>query len=309
MMTLVCFFTSPSLEIYASGGINNKNLIIIQSQKIAAYDEAIKGFKDEWKGKDVTIKETYDLGGNVEEGRRVIQTIKNDRLKPDLILTVGILATILAKEQFPDIPIVFCMVINHERFNLQDDNVFGVSLDAAVGDQFAVFRELIRSYKRIGIIYDPVNTGKIVSEAALVARNTDMRLLMAEVTSHTEVESALRNMIGKIDALWIVPDVTVITKDSLDNINKVALKHRLPTFCTSDILVKQGILLSVSADYTSIGVQAARLSGTLLNSPAIMPQGIQRPEKLRITINRKTAERIGVDVSPFQSRSDVVFYP
>lgn len=298
-----------------------KNVIIIRSQKIAAYDEAIKGFEEGCKGQDISIRTIYDMEGDIDEGKKVIQYMKNDMQKPDLIVTVGILATVLAKEQFPDVPMIFCMVVNHKRFDLHEPNITGISSDASVEDQLTLMKELLGTKKKIGVIYDPIHTGKIVSEAALIAEKFGLELIKREVTSDTEVASALKNIINKIHAFWILPDDTVVTKDSLSTICKLALKHRLPTFCTSNAIVKQGAMLSLSPDYMSIGLQAARMAKALLITPkafgqdtgrqgkTIYSMSIRKPDRLKIMVNTKTVKDIGLDILPLQSYPDVVFYP
>lgn len=73
-------------------------VIIIRSQHIAAYNEAIKGFEEGCKGNNISIKAIYDLKGDAAECKRVIQNIKDDDRKPMLIFAVGVLAATLAKE-------------------------------------------------------------------------------------------------------------------------------------------------------------------------------------------------------------------
>ncbi|MDO8140623.1 MAG: ABC transporter substrate binding protein, partial [Candidatus Brocadiales bacterium] len=199
-------------------------VVIIQSQQIAAYNEAIKGFEEGCKGKNISIKSIYDLNGDADEGKRIIQNIKDKKLKPDLILAVGVLAATLVKDQFTDIPIIFCMVINHNRFNLQGANITGISSEVSVEDQFSILKELLGAHRNVGVIYDPMKTGKIVSEADAVAKRLEFNLLKTKITSENEVASALKNMVGKIDALWMIPDSTVITKNALTVISKTVLE-------------------------------------------------------------------------------------
>ncbi|HHT9136416.1 MAG TPA: ABC transporter substrate-binding protein [Candidatus Wunengus sp. YC60] len=296
-------FLSP--QIFA----RENTVVIIQSQQIAAYNEAIKGFEEGCKGKNISIKSIYDLNGDADEGKRIIQNIKDKKLKPDLILAVGVLAATLVKDQFTDIPIIFCMVINHNRFNLQGANITGISSEVSVEDQFAILKELLGAHKNVGVIYDPMKTGKIVSEADVVAKRLEFNLIKTKIASENEVASALKNMIGKIDALWMIPDSTVITKNALTVISKTVLEHHLPTFCTSDAIVKAGALASVSADYTYTGLQAARMAQTLLNNPTTTSLGIKQPDKLKLTLNTQTAEIIGVNLASFQTHPDVVLYP
>ena len=286
-----------------------RTVIVIQSQPIAAYNEAIKGFEESCKRNNISIAGIYDLKGDIDEGKRVIKNIKDDKLRPDLILAVGILATTLVKEQFTNVPIIFCMVINHERFNLEGANVTGISSEASTRDQFAVLKELLGTQRNVGVIYDPMKTGRIVSEADLVAKRFEFNLLKAEVASESEVASALTGMVDKIDALWIVPDGTVVTKESLEIILKTSQKHRLPVFCTSSAIVRAGALVSISPDYRQTGIQAAQLAQTLLNNSTVISLGVKQPDKLKITLNTQTTGIIRVDTSPLRSRPDVVFYP
>lgn len=283
-----------------------KLVTIVQSQQISAYNEVIKGFEEACKGENISIKAIYDLKGDIEKGKRTVQNIKIDKLQTNLILAVGVLATTLVKEQFPDIPIIFCMVINHERFDFQGANITGISCEASVEDQFTILKELHGANKNIGVIYDPWKTGKIISEAILVAKKLESNLIKTEVASEKEVAPAIKNIINKISALWIVPDGTVITKETIDGIIKLTQKHRLPTFCTSPAIVKAGALVSISPDYTYMGLQAAQLAQTLLSDQAITSLGIKQPEKLKFTVNTRTAEIIGVNLSSFKSCPDVV---
>lgn len=309
---VLCFILAFLLQtsVLISPVIAAENtVIIIRSQQIAAYNEAIKGFEEGCKGKNISIKAIYDLNGDTEDGKRIIQNIKDSGSNPKLILAIGVLAATLVKDQFPDVPIIFCMVINHERFNLQGANITGISSEASLEDQFAILKELLGKQKKVGIIYDPAKTGKIISEATISAKEFEFNLIKAEVISEKEVASALKNLIKEIDALWVIPDSTVITKNTLTVISKISLEHRLPIFCTSDAIVKAGALLSVSPNYTSTGLQAAHLAQTLLNNPTTTSLGIKQPDKLKLTLNTQTAKLIGINLSLTKYHPDIVLYP
>lgn len=295
----------PGAPTFAKG----HTAIVIQSQTLGAYSEAVMGFEEGCKEKGVAIKAIYDMKGDADEGKNVIKNIKDKNFRPDLIFAVGVLATTLIKEQFTDIPIIFCMVINHERFNLKGTNITGISAEASIEYQFEVLREIIGTQRNIGVVYDPMKTEKIVSAADLVAKRLEFNFIKTPVASEDDVVSALNRMIDKIDALWIIPDGTVVTKDSLEYILKTSQKRQLPVFCTSSALVKAGALISISPDYRQTGHQAAQLAQTLLNSPKVLSLGVKQPDKLKITVNTKTAGTIRIDISPLRSRPGVVFYP
>lgn len=185
----------------------------------------------------------------------------------------------------------------------------GISSAASIEDQFRVLNEVLGEKKNIGVIYDPTKTGKIISDALLVSKKYEFSIIEAKVASENEIVSALKNIIKRIDALWIVPDGTVVTKDSMDVIIKSTQKHRIPVFCTASAIVKTGALISVSPDYKYTGIQASQFAKTLLDSSKTTSLGVKEPEKLEITITNETAKIINVDLSPIRSRSNVVLYP
>ncbi|HHT9110291.1 MAG TPA: ABC transporter substrate-binding protein [Candidatus Brocadiaceae bacterium] len=318
---LACVFF-PSLQIFtpcvfAKGTTLSKytdsvdnNVIVIRSQDIAAYNEAIEGFTGGCKSNNISIGAVYDLKGDEEEGKKVIQDIKINYHKPKLILAVGILAATIAKKQFTDIPIIYCMVVNHERFDLGGNNVTGISSEAPIEEQFAIFKKFFGRNKNIGVIFDPTSgSEKIVAEAEQIAQLYDFNLIKAEVTLTNEITPALGKIIDEIDALWIIPDYVVVTRDSLNTILKMTSKKRLPTFGSSSAMVKAGALFSISPDYAYTGLQASQIARILLNNPDSISLGVKKPERLKLAFNTQTAKIIGINLMPFQSRPDVMLFP
>src|SRR3990167_4215273 len=137
-----------------------KTAVVIKSQDISAYNEVVKGFQDECIQNSITIKAVYDLKGKMKIGQKTVYKIRNE--KPDIILTIGVLATTIAKEEIKDIPIVFCMVINHERFKLAGQNITGISTEITAAKQMEGFRMLLEPLHNIGVIYDSSKTSNII---------------------------------------------------------------------------------------------------------------------------------------------------
>ncbi len=317
IICLALFFPSPVTgheeTIPSRYSHDNENtVVIIRSQQIVAYNEAIECFEQACRTNKISVKAIYDLNGNIsiEDGKRIVQSIKDNKDKPDLILAVGILAAVLAKEYWSDIPIIFCMAINYEDLNLNGTNISGISSEVSIEDQFAVLKEFtsVKKLKNVGVVYDPGNTENIVSKATLIAERFGFNLIKTEVTSEKQVGPAIVSIVKKIDALWIISDETVITKNALNILLKETERHHLLTLCTSGAVVKAGALISVSPDYAYTGIQAAKMAQILLNDPQKMSLGIQQPEKLKLILNTQTAEKLGIDPSFFKFR-DIILYP
>jgi putative ABC transport system substrate-binding protein len=280
---------------------------VIKSQNLSAYNEVVEGFKGECIRNNITIKSFYDLKGKTNIGYKIVRKIRNE--KPDIVLTIGVLATTIAKEELKDIPMVFCMVINHERFQLTGPNITGIATEVAIEEQLEGYQSILDSLRDFGVIYDPSKTGNIIESAEAKMKDIGMNLVKYEIKSSKMVSEALENLIGRIDALWLLPDSTVVTKESFGLIKSATLENKIPLLCTSDVFVKAGALAAVFSDYVHIGRQAAQLAKEILNPSASGSLGIVNPDKFTLAINSDTAEKLGLKLKAFRGKPHTIIYP
>ncbi|MCP5004418.1 MAG: hypothetical protein GY941_10860, partial [Planctomycetes bacterium] len=214
---ILCATIFPGANYAFSGD----TAIIIKSQDLSAYNSVVNGFKSECLNSNITILSVYNMNGKMKTGRKMVRKIKKEN--PDIVLTIGVLATTIAKEEIDDIPILFCMVINHERYHLVKQNITGISNEIAIESQVTGYQTLVEPLKNVGVIFDPSNTGNIIENAERQMKGLGIQLVKSEIKSSRMVGKALKDLIGKIDALWILPDRTVVTKDSFNLIKSKTL--------------------------------------------------------------------------------------
>ena len=278
-----------SIRLVRTGPPKAQGIAVLKSYDIAPINQALAGFV-------ATCPEpitTYDLGGGTSDARGIIGRIM--AAPPRLILAIGPQAAQVAKAEVQGIPVVFLLVRNPRKYGLEGDNIAGISLDVPIEAQLAMYKLLLPTLRVIGVIYDPEKTGALVKEAGEVAEKFGVRFLANPVASQTEVPAALRSLLGKVDALWMLPDETVITPESLTFFLLTAFKQNLPVLTISDAFVEAGALASLSADYTDGGRQACQLSREIESGrlrPA--PASIVPPTKVNITINLQTAGQLGL---------------
>ncbi len=284
-----------------------RTAVVIKSQNLSAYNEVVEGFKDECIQDNITIKSIYDLKGKMKIGRKIVRKIRDE--KPDIVLTIGVLATTIAKEELNDIPMIFCMVINHERFQLTGPNITGITTEVAIEEQLNGYQSILDSLQDLGVIYDPSKTGNIVENAETKVKDRGMNLVKYEIKSSKMVSKALENLIGRVDALWLLPDSTVVTKESFGLIKSTTLKNKIPLLCTSDAFVKAGALAAVFSDYVHIGRQATQLAKKILSQSASGSLGIVNPDRFTLAINSDTAEKLGLKLKAFRGKPHTIIYP
>jgi putative ABC transport system substrate-binding protein len=291
-----------SIRLVRTGPPKAQGIAVLKSYDIAPINQALAGFV-------ATCPEpttTYDLGGGTSDTRGIIGRIM--AAPPKLILAIGPQAAQVAKAEVRGIPVVFLLVRNPRKYGLEGDNIAGISLDVPIEAQLAMYKSLLPTLRVLGVIYDPEKTGALVKEADEVAGKFGLRFLAAPVTSQTEVPASLRSLLGKVDALWLLPDDTVVTPESLTFFLLTAFKQNLPVLTISDAFVEAGALASLSADYTDVGRQACQLSREMETGRLHPAQAsIVPPTKVHIAINLQTASQLGLVLPPgvVQSASKV----
>jgi putative ABC transport system substrate-binding protein len=279
-----------------------QGIAVLKSHDIAPINQALAGFV-------ATCPEpitTYDLGGSTSNSRGIIDRIMAS--PPRLIVAIRPLAAQVARAEVRGVPVVFAMVRNPRKSGLEGDNIAGISLDVPIEAQLAMYRALLPTIRVIGVIYDPEKTGTLVKEAAEMAERFGLRFLATPVASQTEVPAALRSLLGKVDALWMLPDDTVITPESLTFFLLTAFKQNLPVLTVSDAFVEAGALAALSPDYTDVGRQACQLSREIESGQRHPAQAsIVPPTKVNIALNLQTARQLGLILPPemVQSASKV----
>jgi putative ABC transport system substrate-binding protein len=270
-----------------------EDIVILKSHDLEPFNQAVAGFVAACPEHMIE----YDLRGTKKEESSIIQRLT--AAKPHLIVAIGPLAAQVAREHLRDVPMIFVMVSNPPKHGLQGANLAGVSLDIPVQTQLARYKALVPTLQTLGVIYDPTKTGVMVTEARSTVATLGLQLLAAPVSTPKEVPAALRSLLGKIDALWMVPDDTVVTPESFKFLLLTALENNLPFVTVSDIFVEAGALASLSPDYTDVGRQGCQLATDLENGRLRLAEVmIVPPAKVNLAINLKTASKIGLTLPP-----------
>ncbi len=184
-----------------------------------------------------------------------------------------------------------------KKYDLVGNNIAGITLNIPVDAQFKAYKTLVPGLKTIGVIYDANNSGELIREANAVAKKLGVELVAVSVQSQKEVPEALRGMLGKVDAVWMVPDETVVTTDSFKYFLLTTLENGVPFFAASDIFVEAGALAALTPDYTDVGRQGCQLAMGFTDGQVTLAEaGARPPRKVNLSLNLKTARKIGLAI-------------
>ncbi len=279
---------------------------VLKSQNIEPYNIALKGFTDVLREKGYIERKNlaisyYNLGQEAE-GVELIEKVKNEQ--PDLILTIGTKATREIKKEIKTIPVVFSMVLFPVENDLiasiqcSGNNLTGASMDISPEVWFEFLKETLPQAKKIGVVYNPNNTGDVIRRAMDAADKMKLDLIKVAITSSKELPDAIKKIIYRVNVLWVIADNTVIGGKALDYILPVAFKSGVPIMGQGDYIAESGGLFSLNCDYNDVGRQSGEVTCEILNGirPEDLP--ISVPKEIHLTINVKVAENLGLNISP-----------
>ncbi|MCA9467575.1 MAG: ABC transporter substrate-binding protein [Nitrospira sp.] len=273
-----------------------EEIAILQSADISAYTEAIEGFKSHLPASaHITLE--YNLQGDMAKGRNFAKRIRAS--DANVVLAVGLKAALAAKLEILDIPVIFCLVLDPEKYGLPAKNMVGLSLDIPFQDHMRPLKILLPTAKRLGVLFDPQKTRGMVDRLTRDATAQGLTIVAKEVITEQEIPKALQALSPNIDALWLLPDSTVLTENSLDFLMSWTLQQNIPVVGFSGGLVKSGALVGAYLHYTDIGHQAATLATTLLkNAQSPVVGTVLMPNQVHQSINEKTATFLGITLPP-----------
>src|SRR5262249_8955752 len=266
------------------------DIAILQSSDIAAYREAIAGLKA--TGPIGAIYTEYDVQGDLELGKKLARKVRASNVS--LVVAVGLKAALAAKVEIVDVPIVYMMVLDPLKHQLTTDNMTGTLLEVPIDRQLKIMRTFLPTLRRLGTLYDPAKSSSRVKEAEKQAGISDFQLKGVPVESEKDVPQQLRALLSDVEALWLMPDSTVLTNESIRFILDSALARQIPVIGFSPEFTRLGTLLSMSVNYGDVGRETGLLAKRILNGNGQVLLNPVPIERLKITVNLKTAKFLGI---------------
>jgi ABC-type uncharacterized transport system substrate-binding protein len=234
------------------------------------------------------------------------------RLRVDLIVTFFTPAAVAAKQATRDIPIVMAGAGDPVATGLvaslarPGGNITGQSSGGTevAGKNVELIRELLPAAQKIGVIADDSDpfAEPYVAQIRQAAHSAGIEVVPVMIRPGLPLEAAFETLTNK-QATGLLIQGSIASKEMLD----LAISHRLPALTSTRLGPPLGALMSYSADYFALARQSAIYIDKILKgaNPADLP--VTFPTKFLLVINLKTAQALGVEISPtFLARADEV---
>ena len=259
--------------------------------------EALKeeGFED---GKNINI-DIQNAQGDITTASTIAEGFVADGV--DLILAIATQAAEAAYKATKDIPIVITAVTDPVAIGLADSlehpgkNVTGTHDMNPIKEQLELLKEILPDATTVGVIFNSGEENSRVQVEILekVAGDFGMTIVKAAVTSTGEVSTATESLIGKVDAIYIPTDNTVVS--AIASVIQVSDEHKIPVIPGEESCVRAGALATLGIDYFRLGHQAGKMAAKILRGeaePSTMP--IEGQTQYRVVVNKAAAEKLNV---------------
>jgi putative tryptophan/tyrosine transport system substrate-binding protein len=255
-----------------------------------------------WKEGDNVHIEYRWAAGDIELIQRHAQELV--ALAPNVILANSTPAIEALKKNTSSIPIVCALVIDPvglgfvKSLSRPGGNITGFTFidPELIGKWVGLLRDVAPGFTQASVLYNAKTTPfyrDFVRDAARQWGATD--LSEALVTTADEIDAVISALAAKPGSgLIIGPDP--FTSLYLKQIAQLAAQKRLPTVSVHRQFVVQGGLMAYGPDTADIFRRSAVYIDRILKgaNPADLP--VQQPTKFELTINRKTASALDIEV-------------
>lgn len=294
-LTMSGFAVSAEPKVFRIG--------VVQIVQHPALDAARDGFVASLKqqgyvdGKNVRF-DFQSAQGDFATAQAIAQKFVADRV--DVILAISTPAAQACANATKDIPILFTAVTDPVAAQLVKSlkqpgtNITGTSDLTPVEQQLRLLSQIAPKAKRVGVVLNPGEANSVVQMqlAESAARKLRMTLVKAPAMSSAGVFEAAQSLVGKVQAIYVPTDNTVVS--AIESVVKVANANRLPLIVGEENGVYRGALATVGINYYDLGVQTGEMAVKVLRGakPSTLP--VEYQSKISKVVNLKTASVIGL---------------
>lgn len=299
---------AESKETAAADGKEYK-IGVLQLTQHVALDKANEGFIAALD--DAGLNYTADqqnASGDQVNCVTIAEKLVNDG--DDLILAIATPAAQAVAGVTSEIPILLTAVTDPAESGLVEENehpggnVSGTSDLTPVKEQIELLQQLIPDAKNIGLLYCSAESNseiqiKMAKEACDAAGITYEDYT---VPSSNEIQSVVESMVGKVDAIYAPTDNVIAA--GMSTVAMIANDNNIPVICGESGMVGAGGLATYGIDYYQLGYLTGEQAVRILTEGADiaeMPIEYLPADKCELTVNKTTAETLGIDISGLEN--------
>jgi len=302
LITASCLVLLGFPPAYASQSPTVRVAIVV-SKNIRPYLDAVEGFQSGLANKAGIKTRVFNLEKLDDKGR--VELFRGSGVKEfSLFVAVGPEAALsvwkgIGREGASKI---YFMVLNPEKVFGSKKGDCGISLNIPVQTQIEMIGRGLPSIRRLGLLYDPEFNADFFREASDAASFLDLTIIPLRVSSKKDIPSVLKRGWKDLDALWLIPDRTVISEAIVKYLIKEAFLRKVPVVGYNRFFYESGAALAFVFNYKELGQQCAQKALKILSGEDCH----DTPPLFHVWINEGVAGKLGLkptDKYPLPVRS------
>ena len=295
------------LVVIGVPGVSAKTYQISVNQFVEhpALDAVLKGFQDYMKDNKVDVSfKVHNAQANMGTANQIAQQMVGE--KADLLMAIATpsaQACAQALKKAPPAlkrPLLFTAVTDPlaaglvKNLNHPGGNITGVSDLLPLRKHMEMVLEFKKGIKRLGILYNAgeANSKSLVAGIKKLSKEMNFTVVEATASKTSEVYQATKSLLGRVDAVFIPTDNTIIA--ALESAIKVGVQNKLPIFAADVTSVERGAVAAMGFDYYKHGYQTGAMAVKILKGakPGDIPVEFQK--ELELHINTVYSKKMGV---------------
>ena len=238
--------------------------------------------------------------GDMANATTIAQKFKNDDL--DLVHAIATPTSQAAVKVIKNKPIVYSSVTDPVDAGLvktmgpSGTNVTGISDAWPIERQIELYHQMVPSAKKWGTVYNAgdANSVKSIGWTRDAMKKFGLELVEVTISNSAEVYTGAQTLVGRVDAIYITSDNTVVS--ALESVIKVANNKKIPLFGGDTTTVEKGMIAAYGLNYFQVGYSAGKKAVLVLKGqdPGTVPSGLT--ENLALWVNLKAAKEQNVTV-------------
>ncbi|MDC0663263.1 ABC transporter substrate-binding protein [Marinobacter sp. SS21] len=296
---------------------DQKTVAITQIVEHPALDAVYEGVKDELNAQG--YKEGDNLRilhesaqGNAAIAAQIARKFVGEG--PDVVVAIATPSAQTMAAAARNLPVVFSAVTDPVGAKLVPNlqapggNITGVTDMLPLDRHIDLLQRVMPDANRIGTVYNPGEANAValveMLEERLAARG--LELVKAAATKTSEVLGAARSLVGKVDAIYLTTDNTVVS--AAEAVVSVGERAKIPVFAADTATVSRGAVAALGFDYYDHGRQTGALVARILAGANPGEMAVESVDKLNLFVNPAAAERMGITLSDelIESAQEVV---
>ena len=284
---------------------------LIESQRLRAFVQRLHELG--WfEGRSIAIEDRWAEGRTERFAEIAAEFVQ---LKVDVIVTVGTLPALAAKQATAVIPVVFASAGDPVGTGLvaslaqPGGNVTGLTNQGGdtAAKRLELLREVVPNLRRLAImgnVGNPINVREM-DEVHVAARTLGLEVATHEIRRPEDIAPAFEAIRDRADALYVV--INALFNANRTRIITLALIARLPMILNTRDFVQAGGLVSYGPAFPAVFRRAAEYVDKILRGakPGDLP--VEQAAKFDLVINLTTAKALGLTIPPtLLARADEV---